>query len=320
MMKRSRLLPRFLRLSYLLAPLILCFLSISCDRQDPLPEIDLTQSGRTAILEPKPSGDEFQVAVGAMISPHETFIHYRELLDYLAEKAGKSYQLVLRKKYQEVNDAVRDGEVDLALVCSGAYVQGHDQFGMELLVAPMVAGKTVYYSYLIVNKNSTIRDLEDLRGKTFAFTDPMSNSGRLSPVALLAEHGETPESFFTKTIFTYSHDKSIKAVAHGLVDGAAVDSLIWDYFNATNDELTKETRIIHTSDPYGIPPLVVPPGLDPALKARFREIFLAMHTDPAGLKILQTIRIERFVSVDDSLYTSIRAMEALLPGLPAEEK
>ena len=115
-------------------------------------------------------------------------------------------------------------------------------------------------------------------------------------------------TFFSKTIFTYSHDNSILAVAKKIVDGAAVDSLVWDYLDAKKPVNTSLIRIIKKSEPYGIPPVVVPKDLDPALKKELQDILLTMHEDQTGKKILQEIMIDRFVKVEDSLYDSIRKM------------
>ena len=90
----------------------------------------------------------------------------------------------------------------------------------------------------------------------FAFTDPDSNTGAMVPRFWLAELGETPESFFSKTIFTYSHDNSILAVAKGLVDAAAVDGHQWEYFERFSPAYTSKTRVIRKSQPFGSPPLV----------------------------------------------------------------
>ena len=111
-----------------------------------------------------------------------------------------------------VDTLIEHGEVDLAFVCTSAYVAGHDHFGMELLAAPEVDGQQVYYSVLIVPADSPAQEMIDLQGKVFAFTDPMSHSGRVYPTYLLQQLGTTPEEFFSRTFFTYSHDKAIEAV------------------------------------------------------------------------------------------------------------
>jgi phosphonate transport system substrate-binding protein len=121
---------------------------------------------------------------------------------------------------------------------------------------------------------------------------------------------ETPESYFSRFDFTYGHDKSIRAVAEKLVDGAAVDSLIWEYTASKNPEMTSQTKIIVTSEPYGIPPLVVRPGIAPELKKRLQSILLSAANDPEGKEILAGMMIDSFVVGDDKNYDTIRTMNS----------
>ncbi len=180
---------------------------------------------------PIPELVAFNVAVAAMISPKETFGYYRQLLDYIGEKLGREVQFIQRKTYGEINGLLGNGQIDLAFICSGPYVVGKEKYDFELVATPQVQKSRYYQSYLIVNKASKFKRLEDLRGRVFAFTDPESNTGKLVPTYWLFEIGEQPETYFSKTIYTYSHDNSILAVSKALVDGATVDGLIWEYYN-----------------------------------------------------------------------------------------
>ena len=251
-----------------------------------------------------------RIAVGSMITPREGFVYYRGFLDYIGKKLGRHVEFIDRENYREINQLLRSGNVDVAFVCSGPYVEGRREFNLELLVAPQAYGQAVYYAYIIVAKDSPITRFEELRGRTFAFADPDSNSGRLVPEFMLANMGETPDSFFSKHIFTYAHDKSIKAVAQGIVDGASVDSLIWDYADTMNPQFTSKTKIIRKSAPYAIPPVVVRPGLEVNLKKELKRVFLDAHTDPEGKEILKKMMIDKFVEIDDRAYDSIREMKA----------
>ena len=80
----------------------------------------------------------------------------------------------------------------------------------------------------------------------------------------------------------------------GLADGAAVDSLIWEFFNAINPLLVSQTRVLVKSPPYGIPPVVVPKELDADLKKQLKQVFLSLHTDKEAAALLAKIQIERF--------------------------
>lgn len=253
-----------------------------------------------------------RVAIGAMVSPELTAHAYTGLMRLLGEKLRRPVEISQRKTYAEVNALLEKREIDLAFVCAGAYIDGKARFGMELLAAPVVHGGAVYHSYIIVPQGSPARRFEDLRGKRFAFTDPKSNTGALVPRYLLGQRGETPQGFFADSFFTYSHDNSIHAVAEGLADGAAVDSLIWGYLEAKGSTDTKRTRVIEKSPPYGIPPVVVHPAVDPRLKARLREILLGLHEDIKGAELLREMQIDRFEAANDAMYDSVRQMERWL--------
>ncbi|RII27688.1 MAG: phosphate/phosphite/phosphonate ABC transporter substrate-binding protein [Geobacter sp.] len=251
-----------------------------------------------------------RLGMGAMITPKEGYIYYKQLKDYLEEKLDQPIHLVDRENYDQVNKLLKSSELDMAFICSGPYVEGHEKFGLELLAVPLAHGEPFYHSYIIVPKDSPVRDFSGLRGKSFAFADPKSNSGCLVPTYMLSRMGETPISFFSKRIYTYGHDKSINAVARKIVDGAAVDSLIFEYLQWEHPELTAKTRIVATSPPYGIPPLVVRAGVDKDLKIRVRNILLHMHENPRGREILAGMMIDRFDGGNDRDYDSIREMNA----------
>ncbi|MBF0369067.1 MAG: phosphate/phosphite/phosphonate ABC transporter substrate-binding protein [Magnetococcales bacterium] len=250
-----------------------------------------------------------RVAVAAMISPKETKKYYNELLRLIGQRLGMRTEFYQRKTYAEINDLLETKQIDTAFVCAGPYVSGHEKFGMEIIAVPVVNDQPLYYSYFLVHRDSPITTFAELRGKRFAFTDPDSNTGRLVPTYVLAQQDETPESFFGETFFTHSHDNSIQAVAEGLADGAAVDSLIWDFMDRINPKYTRFTRIIEKSPPYGIPPIVVHPDLPLATKERLRQIFTELHNDPEAIPLLRLLQIQRFDSGNDEIYDSVRLME-----------
>ncbi|OFZ17635.1 MAG: hypothetical protein A2X86_00780 [Bdellovibrionales bacterium GWA2_49_15] len=253
-----------------------------------------------------------RVALTSVITPRAGYSYYKMLVEYLGEKLGREISLLTREKYAELNALLNAEKIDLAFICGQPYVDAHDATGVQLLVVPQVRGFARYQSYLIVPTDSPAKGFADLRGKSFAFTDPDSNSGWLVPTVELARMKLRPESFFSNITYTYAHDLSIKAVAQKLVDSATVDSLIWDYLHTTEPEVTGNTKIIWKSPRYGIPPVVVPKGLDPKLKEELQHFFLNLHMDVRGRAILKGMMIEKFVLEKDSAYDSIRAMKKFL--------
>lgn len=267
---------------------------------------------------PSQEGIPLRVAIAAIISPKGTLESYSALIDYLGEKTGRPVELVQRRTYMEINNMVKSGEVDVAFVCTSAYITGEYDFDMQLLAAPQVEGKTTYHSYLIVPNESDAQDMADLKGKVFAFTDPISLTGRVYPTYLVKELGSTPEDFFSRTFFTYSHDEAIYAVANHLADGAAVDSLVYEFAVSRNPALADKIKVIHVSRAFGIPPVVVSSNVRPQVAAELQAILLEMSEDTQGQAALRAIGVDKFVLVNNSIYDSVRSLleSVSLPDTP----
>jgi len=244
-----------------------------------------------------------RAAVAAMISPQQTYLRYREIFETVAQRLGRPLIFVQRKTYGEINELLEAGDIDLAWVCTGALEDLNVHGGVRMVAMPLVSGRPQYRAYVIVREPGRIRSLQDLRGRRFAFTDPLSLTGRKVIVRWLGERGTNPEAFFSNTFFTHAHDNSILAVRRGLADGATVDSLVYDWLRRAVPEKVKGTRVIWRSEWFPIPPLVVPNGLDPGYRRRIQKALLGLGSDPATRKILDEIGVDRFAAADPDLYS-----------------
>jgi len=298
------------RLSSWIVLTSLLIITVSCGSGDQAAKLDLDANPQpTPVTSAEPAtSDVLVLAVAAVNSPVSTFGSYKRLVEFLGAELGIEARFVGGKTYAEINSLVKSGEATMAIVCSGAYVHGDDEFDLELVAVPVIKGETVYYSYLIVHEDSPLETWTDLKGKTFAFTDPLSNSGRLVPLYQISQLGETPSSLFDNYIFTYSHQDSVRAVAGKLVDAAAVDSLVYDYAMDQESDGRAGTKVIWRSQPYGINPVVVNPNLEPGLKEKLQSALYEMHTTESGRAILEELQFDQFVPVEESAYDSIREM------------
>ncbi len=295
-MYRINLLLRNLLLLFIFIPLF-----VGCDTDSNETQIiHLDKLQPLPTLQPEPPTDTFRVAVAAILSPQGTIQSYQPFLQVLAKKTGKHISLVQRKTYQEVNNLLSHNAVEVAFVCTGAYINQKES--MTLLAIPQINGKKTYRSLLIVPDSSPAKSFKDLRGKVFAFTDPLSNTGYRYPLELLKEIEETPERYFSRTIFTYSHDRSINSVIDGVAHGAAVDSIVYNFFKKRTPVIGTATKVIGSSRAYGMPPVVVPSATSEEQKRWLSEIFLQIHNDPEGQKALEIMGIDRFVKPDPELY------------------
>jgi phosphonate transport system substrate-binding protein len=286
---------------------VMVIFACGCSGDADYTPIDFSRTVETEAPELAEEGSiTLRVAVAAMVSPKETFVIYKKLLDYISRHMGFNVTLVQRRTYSEINELFPKKEIDLAFICTGPYAVGKQIFGFDALATPVIRGQPLYQSYLIVHKDSGLNSLPDLNGKVFAFTDPESNTGAMVPKYWLTELNATPDSFFSELNYTYSHDNSILAVAKGLVDGAAVDGHIWEYYNQKNPLHTSVTRVIKKSEPFGSPPVVASRDLPDPLKNQIRMILLTMHEEHEGRQILEELLIDRFVVPEDEWYNPVR--------------
>ncbi|ODT19586.1 MAG: phosphonate ABC transporter substrate-binding protein [Kaistia sp. SCN 65-12] len=231
-----------------------------------------------------------------------------ELLDrlkaYLQQATGQGVQLITRRTYQEVTALLVAGQVDGAWLCGFPFVEHKDQ--LELVAVPIWRGKPLYQSYLICAGDRVAGSVADLAGDIHAFSDPDSNSGYLVTAAELAGRKTTPDRFFKRTIFTYSHLNVVRAVAAGLSQSGSVDGYVYEVLKETNPELTSATRIVRISEWFGFPPIACPRAAASSPKTiALRRALLQMHEDPAGLEVLKMLRLDRFATEPSTLFASI---------------
>ena len=305
------------------AVLVAAMGDIGCDkRREREPKIRLASTHTKKPGRDRESQPAFKLAIASVWSPERSVTDYWPLKIYLASRLKQPVELIFRKTYGETNELLRVGAAQAGIICSGAYVRGKEKLGLELLAAPFTRHGQVYHSYIIVRADSQIERFEQLRGRSFAFMDPLSNSGCLFPRYLLAKMGRTADSFFSRYFFTHSHDNSMKAVAERLADGAAVDSLVYDQLVAEARPPNSDLKVILKSPPFGISPLVVGPRTPKELRGRLRGVLLGMDTDPQAAAALAALGIQGFRALDDAAYDSIRDMirvvEAAVP--PARER
>jgi phosphate/phosphite/phosphonate ABC transporter binding protein len=300
----------------LLLPLILLVSSAACGLRDPGRDVQDIDFSRTTDSSYRAIEDStrlpIRVAIAAMTSPRRTLDYYEEMLSDLSRYLDRPLRIEQRKTYAEVNRLIIDDQIDLAFVCSGAYVSLREELPVDILAVPVIGGETVYRAYIIAGKRVDADRFEDLYGKTFAFTDLLSNTGYTYAATRVAELGKTPSEFFREAVFTHGHDTSIQAVNRGTVEAATVDGLIFDYLAQTDPESIRNVKIIEKSTEFGIPPLIVRSDMDPKLKSILQDYFLFLSETPGGHALLRPLMIDRFVEGNERAYDNIPKRDPIL--------
>lgn len=223
----------------------------------------------------------------------------RPLYEFVAEACGAS-ELVDGADWRELEN----GRIDIAFVCSPPVIWLGG--AVEAIAAPILtdqrfAGRPLYGSDVIVNRDSRFESLEDLRGASWAINEPSSWSGYWLTLQRVGSW-----SFFSTVVEAGYHERAIRMVAGGEIDGAAIDCHVLGVELRREPSLAERVRVVETLGPAPSQPVVVRSGLDDGTKARIRERLRGLH-DPVMRKFL----VERFASAPD--YSSIAAAIARLP-------
>lgn len=225
---------------------------------------------------------------------------------HLEEELGRPVQFVQFSSYARVMDALLAGQLDLGWVCGYPYVLHQQE--LQLISVPLWREAPVYQSYLIADKASTVKTVDDLRERTFAYSDPLSNSGFLFVQHLLRSGRHDPAHYFKRSFFTYSHRHVVDAVSEGLAEAGAVDGYVWETLAELSPAVTARTRVLLRSPDFGFPPIVAPRTTPPKQVAQFAHALKQMAFHPNGKRILKDLQLDGFADVPAGLFDSIAAM------------
>jgi len=228
---------------------------------------------------------------------------WQPLADYLAKALQMPVEMLFRSSYREIINAFAKGEMDLCLTGAFMYVLTREAADIRPLVRRKKFGSSYYNSVIIVRKDSGLKTFNELKGRSFAFTDKESTTGYLLPTAMMRQRGITdPEAYFSEVIYAGNHDSVLLSVYTGNVTGAAMATTRWRLENPN----VKELRIIWKSDPIYLGPFSVRGGLDETLVAKIKEAFLKIGKTPETRELAEYIQIEGFEEAHDSDYDNIR--------------
>jgi len=232
------------------------------------------------------------------------------MMDMLSKALGMPVKPFVAADYNGVIEALRSKRLDVAYLGPFSYVLGASVADIEAFAVAETkkAGRTYYHSLIVANKDSGIKTVADLKGKTFAFVDPSSTSGHLFPKAGLIKVGFNPDKDFARVIFSGSHDANAVAIQNKRVDAVAIADRILDAAIAKGLAKREDLVTVWKSDPIPESPTVWRKDLDPALKKRIQAAFLEVKNIPWS----DQGELNGFHPTNDAAYNIIRETAKVL--------
>ena len=247
----------------------------------------------------------------------------------LKDPTGLTFRVSVPTSYAGVIEAIGAGQVDVGWLAPFAYVLARDRHGVEVQLASIRMGSKTYRSQIVVRADSGIDNLDQLRGKRFAFVEPGSVSGFIFPNALLAQRGIDYRQFFSDTTFTGGHDRAIVAVYNRQVDGAATfgnsieagpPSDARTLLTSTLPDVMQVIRPIAQTDPIPNDTVATRRGLDETIGQLVKNGLLYVQGTAEGQRVLRDLyNINGLAPATDTDFDSVRAAARAL-NLDLEEQ
>ncbi|MFC0215431.1 phosphate/phosphite/phosphonate ABC transporter substrate-binding protein [Paenibacillus chartarius] len=241
----------------------------------------------------------------------------------LYQQLGVPVESFKATSYNAAIEAMKNSKADLAVFGPFSYIVAVERAKVEPiaeLTLPAMAGKPA--SVIIVPKNSPIKTVADLKGKTFGFVDPVSTTGHLLPKAVLVKQlGITPKElesgFFKEVSFAGGHDKAVLGVVRGQYDAAATASMIPATLESKGLIEKDSYRVIAESESLPGTAVGIRGNLPQDVKTKVKD-FLLSYNYPEYFKNAFGSADAKFIEANDKNYVRIREIAKSLNLSPED--
>lgn len=249
----------------------------------------------------------------------------------MEEALGVPVKLFTPADYDGVIQGLLGGSLDYAWLGASAYAKIYltDPEAVEVKLTKMNTNdSTGYYSIGFARKDSGITNMDEAKGKVFAFADPNSTSGYLVPGAeLTAKYGKL-EEYFSEVKMSGGHEQTIVGVSNG--DFAAGVSWAdgvgnWEdgynsgaFRKAADAGLVDMNNIVEIWRSALIPegPMVVRKALPQDVKDKVTALTADLwETDKECAYAVAAGEAKDFVPVEHSMYEGVLAARKLQEGM-----
>lgn len=261
------------------------------------------------------TADDSHVLVLGRISddPKAHYEQLKPLLDYVVPRmAGvgiREGRILMAHDAQQMNSYLRRGRVDWVTETAGTAMLLEQGSGAKPVLLTERDGVSRYTSVFFARRDSGIRSLADLRGRSVAFQNPYSTSAYYVPATELLDAGlrleillspaDRPAPGSVGYLFARTELNIATWVHKRLVDVGVMSNLDWENPQRLPLAFRTDLEVIHETPDYPRALEMVRGNLDPMVEARLREVLLQAASDPdAREALLSFFQTTRFLPID----------------------
>jgi phosphonate transport system substrate-binding protein len=244
----------------------------------------------------------------------ETMIaSHQRLADHLSKSLSVPVELIVGDSYGDAIDRLERGEFDLVELSPLAYAEASSRMKLHCILQTIADGSATASGYIFVRDDSPRRTVEDLKGASFGFVDPMSASGSLMARKLLKDKGLDLERDIGKEQYLGNHEAVLLAVLEGQVDVGATYQGSFGALRRSKGIDPLSFRVIaktpRTPRDIFCVRQDLPMEISDALTASLMPL---SSRDRAGREILRPLNLNGFQPANDAAYDLVRAVAAEL--------
>lgn len=234
---------------------------------------------------------------------------YSHIAKAIGDKLGCQVKVYVTTNYNAEIEAMRNGKLEIAEFGPLGYVLAHQVAKAEAVAAfgDKDGKPSSYWASIVTYPGSGIKTVADIKGHSFAFSDPASTSGHLFPAYGLRKAGLNPAKDI-KAIYAGSHTASFEALFHHKVDAGELNSEQLQSATQRGEYKPGTFVFLWKSNPIPTDPITVRGNLPPAFKARVTHVLqtLDLTTLPAKDRKIMGMGGDHFVPQTDKAYDQIR--------------
>jgi phosphonate transport system substrate-binding protein len=203
-----------------------------------------------------------------------TFKKFYPLITYLKSGTGTDVRLLVPANFEEFRSGLENGEIDFALLDPHVLFKLYDLFNHdEILRTLTMDGETTQTGVVIVSKDSNIKKLSDLRGRTVMFGAESSTPKWVAAKILFEKNGINIDT----DLKSYSHGGCCEDIAFSVYLKSVDAGVICDHFLTEHAEKQKDLGV-KASQLMAIARTVpVPTRVFAARKGLGKDIIAAMN-------------------------------------------
>ncbi|CAM3868350.1 putative selenate ABC transporter substrate-binding protein [Ectopseudomonas alcaliphila] len=237
-------------------------------------------------------------------APTELLRKFKPLGAYLEQELGMKVEFVPVADYAAVVEALAADRIDMAWLGGFTFVQARLKTGNAV---PLVQREQdAEFTSKFITSDPTVKSLQDLKGKTFAFGSVSSTSGSLMPRYFMLQDGIKPEDFFSRVAYSGAHDATAAWVQAGKADAGVLNASVWQKLVDAGKVDSDKVKVFATTPTYYDYNWTVRGNLDADLQTKIKAAFLALDpAKPEQKAILDLQAASRFIETKPENYEGI---------------